>query len=728
MMRANFKHLFTALFLSLSAALAADDGGWREFVGSGRIALLESAKTAAATFYVSPEGNDSWSGRAADPSADNADGPFRTLEKARDAVRAFRAGAEFAGVPTVIELRPGTYYRNAPLELTSADSGTPDSPIVWRGAVDEKNRPLSVIHGGRPIGGGAPVEPDGASGRIPPGVREEILAYDLKARGITDYGALDGTDNAELYWGDAPLVIARYPNEGFITFSGVDAEGNQEKIDQGNVGYRVPKLIVDDVDMTPWTAEPDLWAFGYWFWDWASGRQKVARIDLEKKILELDEPYNPFAYRPGKEFYVYHALCELDSPGEYYIDRESGRLYLYPPETPAGGGLYISTAESLLTGEELDHVVLTGLAFEGCRKDAVRLSGDEITIAGALFRGIGGTAVSLTGDRLFLYGNLLYNIGACGAVVSSGDQPSLRPGGSAIVNNDFHHFGRIQRVYAPAVGLSGCGDLIAQNRMTDAPHAAILFGGNEQRIERNEIRDVCEGSNDVGAIYTGGNWTMRGNIIRQNYLHALRGYKNQWCVGVYLDDMFSSADILENVFRDVKIPIMIGGGRDNTVANNLFVDCRWAIDLDARALGWAHRAADAWLAENAEKGTISGVDYKSPLWAERYPRLAAMMEATPKAPEGNLIERNVVIRTGETRIDPIPFEGDRIRDEARPYITVRNNVKGDARLLDEIADNRQTPLPATDGAVFRRIPTEKIGVFPSARAISRDTFSDPAAP
>ena len=37
--------------------------------------------------YVSPAGDDAWSGRRPDPTRDGRDGPFATLEAARDALR-----------------------------------------------------------------------------------------------------------------------------------------------------------------------------------------------------------------------------------------------------------------------------------------------------------------------------------------------------------------------------------------------------------------------------------------------------------------------------------------------------------------------------------------------------------------------------------------------------------------------------------------------------------------
>lgn len=706
------------LLLLAAFSFAAAEEDWKAFVGAEKVRLLDSIPALPASFYVSPDGNDAWSGRLAAPGADGTDGPFRTLERARDAVRRYRASGEFDGKPTVIELRPGLYSVEKTLELTAADSGTAEAPVVWRGVRDENGQPLAVIRGGAAVTGGKAVDDEAALARLKPEVRQKVLQFDLRALGLADYGTLDGANPAELFAGGRPMTVARYPNEGFLTLPRVEEEGNEIRLDQGNRGVVIPKLYLDDCDMTPWTREPEIWAFGYWFWDWECSRQKIVGIDPDRKLFELGKPYHAFGYRPGQYFYVYHALCELDSPGEYYIDGDAGKLYFYPPEGIDGGNLYITTLGSFIRGTELKHTVFSGLDFEGCRREGIVFTGSDLLVCGCRIRNTGGNGLTADGDRNFFFGNHIENIGGHGMIVSSGDQAALRTGRSALVNNDIHHFARLQRVYAPAIRLSGCGDLIAQNRISNAPHAGILFGGNEQRIERNEIYRVCEESNDVGAIYTGGNWTMRGNTIRQNYIHDLSGFRGYWCVGVYLDDMFSSAEIAENLFVNLKIPVMIGGGRDNSVVNNLFLDCKWWIDLDARALGWAHGAADSWLAEIAEKGTISGVDYRSPLWAGKYPRLAAITEGTPKAPEGNLIERNLVISTRNGNQHPALYEGDRIRDEARPYITLRDNVRGDLRLLLEMTRGESAVLPGTE-SVFQRIPVEKIGLFKGYGAVSR---------
>ena len=52
------------------------------------LAILRVTAATAADFYVATDGNDAWSGTLASPNAEKSDGPFATLQRARDAVRA----------------------------------------------------------------------------------------------------------------------------------------------------------------------------------------------------------------------------------------------------------------------------------------------------------------------------------------------------------------------------------------------------------------------------------------------------------------------------------------------------------------------------------------------------------------------------------------------------------------------------------------------------------------
>ena len=80
-----------------------------------------------------------------------------------------------------------------------------------------------------------------------------------------------------------------------------------------------------------WALEPDLLLYGYWFWDWADSYERVASIDFSKEEITLAKPWHRYGYANGAHFYAYNAVSELDSPGEWYLDRKhalDGELFL----------------------------------------------------------------------------------------------------------------------------------------------------------------------------------------------------------------------------------------------------------------------------------------------------------------------------------------------------------------------------------------------------------------
>lgn len=79
----------------------------------------------AADLYISPTGSD------ANPGTRQA--PFKTLEGARDALRAVACKHD-----VTVHLLPGRYHRNKPLELGEIDSGPMGQPVVYR--ADEKGK------------------------------------------------------------------------------------------------------------------------------------------------------------------------------------------------------------------------------------------------------------------------------------------------------------------------------------------------------------------------------------------------------------------------------------------------------------------------------------------------------------------------------------------------------------------------------------------------------------
>ncbi|MGL4497694.1 MAG: hypothetical protein ACRCU2_01415, partial [Planktothrix sp.] len=102
-------------------------------------------KLQSTEFYISPNGNDSWSGKSPSPNRLHTDGPFATLERVRDEIRNIKRqkGGTLKQAITVL-LREGTYFLKEPLVFNPEDSGTADFPITYKNYQNEK----VIISGG----------------------------------------------------------------------------------------------------------------------------------------------------------------------------------------------------------------------------------------------------------------------------------------------------------------------------------------------------------------------------------------------------------------------------------------------------------------------------------------------------------------------------------------------------------------------------------------------------
>ena len=409
----------------------------------------------------------------------------------------------------------------------------------------------------------------------------------------------------------------------------------------------------------------------------------------------------------GKWFYGFNLLCELDSPGEWYVDRQTGMLYFWPPGPIERGNATVSIVKNLVTMTDVSHVTIRGMTLEATRGTAIVIRrGTGNRVIGCTLRNLGAWAVTIkNGSDGAVIGCDIYATGDGGISLAGGDRKTLTPAGHVAKNNHIHHYSRINRMYRPAVSISGVGQRIAHNLIHHAPHQAIAFAGNDHVMEFNEIHHVCQESNDAGAIYAGRDWTMRGTVIRHNYLHHIQGFRGKGCMGVYLDDMFSGTRIYGNVFHRVRRAAFIGGGRDCTIENNVFVDCKPAVHVDARAMDWAARAVSGVM-----KRRLDAMPHESPLWRERYPKLVNIWEDEPAVPKGNLVVRNIC-------------KGGRWADlyrRAKPHVTLRDNLTDqDPDFVDPAAGDFQlrSDSPAYKLG-FRRIPIEEIGPYKDPRRAS----------
>lgn len=657
----------------------------------------------SADIYVSLDGKDAWSGTLAAPNADRTDGPFRTLQRARDEVRKRNATKATPPRGCVVEIAGGTYEFTETLTLGHEDSGAAGAEIIYQAREGQQVR----LCGGRIVKGFHAVTDESVRSRLDPSAVNNVVQADLKALGVKDFGEMGGGfgqgggPGLELFFSDKPMTLSRWPNDGFIKIT--DVLGPTPVDVRGTKGCKEAVFVYEGDRPRRWVGEKNAWVLGYWFWDWAEQRQRVASIDPEKHSLTLAEPYHGYGYRKGQWFYGFNILAELDSPGEWYLDRETGILYFWPPSPIDGGQAVVSELSTLVSMKNVSHVTLRGIVFEAARGTALTMEeGEGNQVADCLFRNLGSSAVSISGGSHHAVVNCeITGTGDGGISLYGGDRAQLSPSGHVARNNHIHHWSRWNRMYRPAIMIGGVGQVASHNLIEYSPHMAIGFGGNDHVIEFNEIHDVCTESNDAGAIYAGRDWTQRGTAVRFNYLHDITGFEQRGCVGVYLDDMYCGTKITGNLFRNVTMAAFIGGGRDNVVDNNIFVDCKPALHIDARALGWAHDHADGWIAEGKEKGTLSGTRFRDPPYSVRYPELPAILDNDPAAPRGNVVSHNICVGG----------KWDDVEAKALPMVAFRDNLlEGDPGFVDAKAGNYQLrdDSPALKLG-FQRIPLDQIG-------------------
>lgn len=641
--------------------------------------------------HVSPEGSDSWSGQLAEPNSAGSDGPFATLERARDQIRALRQAGSASG-DVKVEIAGGLYARADPFQLTAADSGTAAAPVTY--AVQEGE--IARLIGGQVLHGFVPVTDERILQRLPAEARGQVMQIDLRKQGIQEYGDPSG-GGLELFFNGQPQTLARWPNEDFVQIAGL--VGGDPVDVRGTKGDRIGKFFYQGDRPARWAREQDPWVHGYWFWDWSDQRQRVERIDSGRGVIELAEPYHNYGYRTGQWYYAYNLLCELDSPGEWYLDRQCGMLYFWPPGELADAEVSVSVADTLVRVQNVAHVELCGLNLELCRDTAIVASdSSHVRIRDCVFTDLGNWAVRAEGGQEFtVTGCDIDQVGGGGIALTGGDREQLTPAGHRAENNHIHDYGRVYRMYRPAIQIGGVGQRVAHNLIHDAPHMAVQFSGNDHVIELNEIHHVCLESNDAGAIYSGRDWTWRGTAIRHNLFYEITGFRDKGCVGVYLDDMLCGTLIQGNLFYRVTRAAMIGGGRDCVIENNIFVDCDPAVHVDARALNWASYHVGTTMKER-----LDAMPVDNPRWASRYPELPRLWGDEPGAPKGNVIRRNVC-QGGRW---------DGIRDDARGYVHLEDNlVADDVGLAGQPPrDFRLRPDSPAFALGFQPIPQDRIGM------------------
>jgi len=503
------------------------------------------------------------------------DSPLATINEALKRVSG-KGGAK-------IVVRGGEYNITEPIKITSEHSGTTKSPLII--TAEKGEVPKFSASSKIPCSAFEPLRDEKMLARLKPEVRDKVLVCDLPSVGITEYGAVK-SGGAVLILNSVPQTLCRYPNDGEplipvghdIYCIGWSHEKHAE-IGPWEIG-------ITDERCLEWEFNDDIHLFGALAYEWTRLFAKIAKFDREKKSIVGAHLFDRQELRddPANTYYFVNIFEELDVPGEWYIDRTTGKMYFYPPfeMTDADDLRFATKAVDIFVCRGAENVIID-------RMDAGRNCGSSFNVRDcrqvliqrchsiATSSGRGECAVEIDdGFRSGIIDSVIEYFSNRGMSVGGGDRKNLIPCNNFIQNckliNPLNRFG---------IGAGGVGNVVSHNychntTMGDAGH-------NEGIFEYNVVEGGDTETHDTGIIYVGGGGCSScGNHYRYNYFFdfAMGDY------GIYFDDlsrgMYAYGNIIVgNGTEPGDITMWHGGGRSFNHHNGR-EHCYWNnISIDA---------------------------------------------------------------------------------------------------------------------------------------------------
>jgi hypothetical protein len=473
----------------------------------------------AADFFVSPRGKDSWSGRRTDPGGD--DGPFATVARARDAVRALFKTLDRPR-PVRVLLRSGTYHLDSPLEFGPEDSGSPNAPVIYAAAAGEK----VTLSGGRRLRGGRWGEVNG----------RKAWTVDIPA-------VKAGTWRfRQLFVDGGRRPRTRLPKDGEYRIESLP----------GYTGdfLRSPtrRFVYAPGDIVPgWRNLRDVEVVG--ITRWLDNRLPIEGVDARSRTVSFDRP-SLFALlagdRPGP-YWVENVVEALEAPGQWYLDRPQGTLsYLpLPGEEMPSAEIIAPRLPRVLRVVGRAGGPAHDLRFEGLTFAHTEWQ-PPADYASSLQAGIEvpGALLFDHAERCFVIGGAIEHIGNYGVEVGAGcsDVEISRNritdiGAGAVRIGHFFSWetdgsGRltergIRRKAAMPNGPHSRRVTVADNEIAHlgrfTPEAVGVFVGDnaECKVVHNHIHDLFYSGISVGSVQDFGPCEATGNIIEYNHIHDI---------------------------------------------------------------------------------------------------------------------------------------------------------------------------------------------------------------
>lgn len=485
-------------------------------------------KSCENTFYVAENGDNNAKG--------TKDSPLADLHTALDKVRGL-GGAR-------IIMRGGNYRFTESARITSEHSGTEASPLI----ITAEDGETPYISGSYSIPSSAfkPVNDEKMLARLKPEARAHVLCADLPSLGITDFGIV-GYGGAVLMIDNIPQTLSRYPNKGekqiVMSDNIYDAGGHKfispdsqsrDNNDPWEIGITDPRCL-------EWEWHEDIWIYGALYAEWGRRYAPIGAFDREKMSMKGRYAFEwGVKYAPDNDYYFLNIFEELDEPGEWYLDRKSGKLYYYPTEEGISENSdirFIASPCNLIVGEGAENVIVEKLNVGRCAGAGFSVNNctqfliQNCTVTGTCEEGDAQTAIDAVsikgGKRNGMIASTIEHFTNHAAFIDGGDRANLIP-----ANNFLQNCFILNPHCRIGISEAGCGNIMSHNYVHNTTMGA--GGDNEGIVEYNIVEGGDTETHDTGMLYIGGGGCSAcGNHYRYNYFFdfAMGDY------GIYFDDL-----------------------------------------------------------------------------------------------------------------------------------------------------------------------------------------------
>lgn len=541
----------------------------------------------------------------------------------------------------------------------------------------------------------------------------KILQYSLKAAGITDYGEIsrrghlisaDKEAQAELSLDGTVQKLAGWPNDGFVGLKSVDKYGTRSKsgIADGC------SFTVDYDRPSQWSRQSETWLSGTLGPNYEFDYYPVSSFDNENRRLYLREGA-VMKYYTSPYFRFENIAEELDSPGEYYIDREDGILYFYPPENTDKNAVLTLTmpthstlntsVNSLIRLDGCRNIIFENLTFKGGRGSAVTGNDNHgISFINCDINSFGAHGIRLdASDKITLRNNRIHDVGQNGIEFTRcGNYDKIIPNYNLVCNNDIYNFARLERSYKAGInfGYRCVGAAAARNHIHDGPHAGMIFYGVNNEIYGNEFDNLVTEFSDMDALYANNSnypWE-RGNRIYGNYFHdigksSMNGVHQINVRAIRTDNKGCGLNVFGNLFVGIgdgnnnNIGAVTAEGTHNRIVNNLFVDCN---ETYINTQKYVEKTADENGCLYGNNDTINGVkvselkkgmDTYLPVYGKYFPELYNFFKEHPNFSKTNEFKNNITVN--------IAFPLSTYNDNAENEVQLNaEGYRGNVKLTD----------------------------------------------